>query len=568
MQFSDLVATLHALEQTSSRNLMTELLADFLGKVSAKEVLEASYLLLGQLGPLYKRVDFGMADRMVVRSIAFANETSGAEVLVRYKEIGDLGEVAHKIQIAKIKEQISHELTVDEVYQKLMNIATASGEGSQEVKTRLLADLLNQSQPLEAKYLIRMVLGKMRLGFSDKTILDALSVMAGGTKEGRAVLDWAYQVSPDIGLIATLVKEVGIKAVAAKVKVEVGVPVMPALAQRLKTADEMITKMGKVTVEPKYDGTRVQIHFSNGFIKTYARSLEETTAMFPELEQVSHQLQAESAIIDCEAIGYDPDTGILKPFQETITRKRKHGIEEVSKSIPVKFFCFDLLFLNGESLLQRPLYERRQLLKQILGSGEVVVMDEGIVATNASEIREYHQKQLDLGLEGAMIKKHDGEYQPGRTGWNWVKFKEVEDAHGKLRDTIDGLVLGYYRGRGKRSAFGIGAFLLGVWDENKSAYVTVAKIGTGLSDEQWREIRHKVDSNFATEKPINYEVEQALVPDVWADPVVVVEVAADEITKSPLHSSGWGLRFPRLVRFRDDKLAHQVTQASELLSLM
>jgi len=238
----------------------------------------------------------------------------------------------------------------------------------------------------------------------------------------------------------------------------------------------------------------------------------------------------------------------------------------VSKTVPIRFNCFDILLLNGESLLDRPLFERRKLLLKVVGEGETLVVDDYMVTDSADELREYHRKQLELGLEGAMVKQYDGIYQPGRTGWNWVKFKEVEEADGKLSDTVDGVVMGYYRGRGKRSKFGIGAFLLGIRDDNE-VIVSVAKIGTGLTDEQWKEMRDKVDSNFAMSCPGNYRVPDGLVPDVWADPKIVVEIAADEITKSPLHSSGYGLRFPRLVRFREDKLVNQATTVQELESI-
>jgi DNA ligase-1 len=510
-----------------------------------------------------------MAEKMVVRAVARMASLEPEEVQRRYKDSGDMGELVEgMVESQGVRESGSHNLSAHDAYVRLTAIAEAGGEGSQETKIDLLADLLRQVGSVEAKYIARMVLGKMRLGFSDKTILDALAVMDGGTKQGREALDLAYQKSPDIGALATLVKEHGLINGAALVELVVGIPLMPALAQRLKTPDEMIAKMGKVIVDPKYDGARAQIHFiKDSLIKTFARSLEDTSAMFPELTAAAQQLKAKSVVIDCEAVGYSPETGKLLLFQETITRKRKYGVEALSKTLPVKFFCFDLLYLNGKSLLDRPLCERRQLLAEVVLPGEVLVVAPMMVTDSVEVLREYHKQQLGAGLEGAMVKKYDGVYQPGRTGWNWVKFKEVETASGKLSDTIDGIVMGYNRGKGKRSGFGIGAFLLGIWNETKKKYVTVAKVGTGLTDDQWREMKRRGDDCFAMEQPTNYEVPESLLPDVWLEPKVVVEVAADEITKSPLHTAGLGLRFPRLVRFRDDKRADQVTTKKELKTI-
>lgn len=564
MLFALLAAQFEQLEQTSSRLKMTDILAALLKETPVELLQRTVYLLLGQLGPLYQRIDFGVADKMVVRSLARMSHQSTSAITNHYKTRGDLGLVA--AELAAERGDVIPTLEVPAIYEALTQIAEASGEGSQEIKIDRLVELLSVTTPTEAKYVVRIVLGKMRLGFSDKTILDALSLISDGSKNYREALDYAYQVLPDIGWIAVKVTEDGVDQLVREVQPAIGVPVMPSLAQRLKTADEMIGKMGKVAVEPKYDGTRVQIHYSQstGMIKTFARSLEDTTAMFPELAEAVTQIKAESIVLDCEAVGFDPTTGNLLPFQETITRKRKHGIEDVSKSVPIRFYCFDVLYLNGKSMLRQPLWQRREALEQAIQAGPIIIIDPLRVTESADELREFHQQQLAAGLEGAMVKKYDGEYQPGRTGWNWVKFKEVEEARGKLKDTIDGVVMGYYAGRGKRSAFGVGAFLLGVRNEATGEIVTIAKIGTGLSDDQWRELKQRVDERISQNQPKEYTVAEALKPDVWAEPAIVVEVAADELTKSPLHTAKLGLRFPRLVRFRDDKRFDQTTSLAEL----
>lgn len=590
MKWLTLARFFEQLEATASRNAMTELLAVLLEQAKAEEIKEVCYLALGQMGPLFAVQEFQLADKMVVKAIARAEKIEPAEVWRQYKLAGDLGTVAQQLKNQETTPESGQarnkkprqragrqELSIRDVYEGLMVIANEQGSGSQERKVEGLAVLLESITSLEAKYIVRIVLGRLRLGFSDKTILDALSVIESGSKEVRERIETYYQMYPDIGTIALKLKQGGLK-VLVSIQVTAGVPVMPALCQRLKTAEEMIKKMGKVFVEAKFDGTRVQIHLCklpitnnqspNGWrVKTFSRSLEETTWMFPELASVAEKIKAKEIIIDAEAVGYDPKSGRLKPFQETITRKRKHDIAEIRGQVPLKFFGFDLLFLDGESWLKKPLWERREKLKSLVESNEVLEIDEAIVTENPDELRQYHAQQLKLGYEGAVVKQWDGVYEPGRRGFNWVKFKEVETATGKLSDTIDAVVMGFYRGKGKRTKFGIGAFLVGVAAPDDGNIKTVAKIGTGLSDEQWREMKRRLDEQVSAEKPGDYMVDKTLEPDVWTEPKVVVEIAADEITKSPVHSAGWALRFPRLVRFRDDKSRQNITSAAELRAI-
>jgi DNA ligase-1 len=592
MTFSDFSIVLQKIEKTTLRNEMMEILAELFRDASDAEIAQLVYLTLGCLRPKFDRLEFNLAEKMVMRSIARAGNTQLATVLAMYKEKGDLGIVAEELRDKSLEFSDKQKLSIIKVYDTLEGIAKEEGQGSQERKVEALADLLKELDSLSVRYVTRMVVGKLRLGFSDKTILDALSYMEKGSKEARAELDLAYQVSPDIGSIARLVKLHGYTKVSQMVRVTYGVPVVPALAQRLKTAKEMIEKMGEVAMEPKYDGTRVQIHWTRhqkpktknqnegslfdlsnktkqaGFeVRTFTRNLDENSHMFPELQRIADQIQASEVILDSEAVGFDPITKKMLPFQMTITRKRKHGIDELATSVPLKFFVFDILYKDGESLIGKPFFERREILSQTITKGEILEVDAYVRAQAPQAVRDYHLTQLNAGLEGAMIKQLDGVYSPGRTGFNWVKFKEVEDAEGKLSDTIDGVVMGYYRGRGKRSQFGMGAFLIGVLDTNQRL-VTLAKIGTGLSDEQWHEMKRRCEECEVSEKPKEYgEIDTTLLPDVWLDPHIVVEVAADEITRSPAHSAGLALRFPRLVRFRDDKSPSQATTVEELSNI-
>jgi DNA ligase-1 len=286
--------------------------------------------------------------------------------------------------------------------------------------------------------------------------------------------------------------------------------------------------------------------------------------MFPELTRAHDQVRANSVILDSEAVGVDPKTGKFLSFQDTIVRKRKHNIDETSLKVPLRFFVFDVLYKDGKSLLSEPLTKRREILTRLLQSEAAgpLRLTEQIRVDKAEGLVSYHDRQLKKGLEGAVVKKASSAYVPGRRAWNWVKFKEVETARGGLADTLDCVVMGYYQGKGKRAGFGIGAFLVGV--RKGEQFLTIAKIGTGLSDAQWKEMKKRADGEKAEKQPKEYVVDKSLVPDVWVSPKIVVEIAADNLTRSPNHSAKLALRFPRLVRFRDDKRVEQATSVREV----
>lgn len=613
MTFEKLARYLTQLDETRSRNAMTEILAEILGELSPLEIKPVCYLLLGGLGPAYGRVDFQLADKMVVRAIAQATGMTISEVWGEYKKLGDLGTVASKLKVphydkaswgrqnSKVKAITQNsKLSVTEAYNRLMEIAEEKGAGSQERKISGLAELIHLLDSVSVKYVVRIVLGRLRLGFSDKTLLDALSVMVSGGKTARTQMEKAYQVYPDIGEIAKLANQYLPDEIPKHVSVKLGVPVMPALCQRMKTPNEMIEKMGRVFVEPKYDGTRVQIHIkkksvrlSGGTnparsakddkpdlnslsglskskddweVKTFTRNLEETTLMFPELLGSLDQVNAEEAIFDSEAVGWDPKTGKMLPFQETITRKRIYEVEAAQGRVPLKFNVFDVLYCDGKEYINLPFWERRKKLVALIKPGQIIKVVQGLETENPNELRSYHAEKLREGFEGVVVKQIMGLYEPGRQGFNWVKFKEAETAMGKLADTIDAVVMGFYWGKGKRTGFGLGAFLVGIRGENDKI-LTLAKIGTGLADDQWLTLKKRLDEHVRMDQPHQYNVDKNLFPDVWVDPRIVVEIAADEITKSPNHSAGFALRFPRLVRFRDDKDLAGVTTISELLKI-
>ncbi len=558
MLFSQLASYLEKLEATASRNAITEILADLFSKASAVEIGKLSYLLQGRVAPLYEAIEFGLADKFIIRAIAAAYGVEIAIVLKTFKKQGDLGKVAEILHTGK-----ATKLEIEEVYAKLRDIALSGGVGSQERKITLLADILKKIDGLSARYVIRIPLDKLRLGFSEMTILDSLSWMLAGNKSLRAALEDTYNVRPDIGYIAETVKREGMAGLS-HVKAHVGSPVLAELSQRLPTADDMIKKMGEVAVEPKYDGVRIQIHFKRGrWVKTFSRNLESTTDMFPELAKIGDELRADEVILDGEAVGLDPKTGAIISFQETTTRKRKYDIELASKNVPLKFFIFDILYKDGKDLLSTHLCDRRRILERTLISKKLVAISPQIITSDPNVLRRYHDEQLKKGLEGAMVKKWNSPYEPGRRGFSWVKFKEEEGKTGKLTDTIDAVVMGYYVGEGKRTGFGIGAFLVGV--RKGEGFVTVTRVGTGVSDELWKALKKQLHAIQSRLPPKEYhEVNKIFIPDVWVLPRVVVEIAGDDLTRSPSHGAGFAVRFPRLVRIRTDKTPHQITTTTEI----
>ena len=576
MRFKEFTEHLGKLEKISSRLEITDEVVRLLKELSTEEVAGAIYILMGRLEPTYTGLEFNLGWKMLLRSIGELSGEEKEKVLADFKKKGDAGEVIMDLPVKVFSDK---KLSVKEVYERLILVAKYAGGGSQEKKVAELAKLLSELDQLSAKFVARIVLGRLRLGFSDKTILDALSVAERGDKSARKKLDEAYQIRPDAGHLAAAVLAKGLDKALARLEVEVGVPVMPALCQRLNHAAEIIEKMGAVAAEQKFDGTRVQIHFKRkGFgdgskVKTFTRNLEENSQMFPELSRLGEWVKGDEAVFDSEAVGIDIKTGKILPFQVTITRKRKHGVSETAKAIPLRFYLFDILAFDGRTLLAEPYFERRKVLAEAIKENKTVVVDETHRTSDPVELHKWHEEYLAEGFEGAVIKKWDGPYLPGRQGWNWVKIKEKEGSTGKLADTLDLVVMGYYRGRGKRTVFGLGAFLVGVRKddppsrkatEGQGKVVTIAKIGTGLSDDQFRDLKKRLDGLVVAEMPKEYEVDKALVADVWVEPKVVVEIAADEITKSPVHSAGVALRFPRLVKFRDDKDLAGVTTLAEV----
>ncbi len=577
MKFKDLSKHLEKLEDTASRNSMIELLSELFKEADAEEIDKMIYLLQGRVVPLYEPLEFGMAEKQMLKAIAFAYEEDDAKVAAEYKRIGDIGTLAEKLAGEKHK---GSNISVVEVFEQLKKVAETGGAGSVEAKMHIVSDLLKKLDPLSARFVTRIPVGKMRLGFSDMTVLDSLAWMTDGTKALRKEIEPVFNIRPDLGYIAKTIKEKGVKGLAAATPVPF-TPVLMARAERLSSGEEIIKKIGECAIEPKFDGFRLQIHKKGDKVKLITRNLEDVTFMYPDVvEGVRSQIKAKDAIMEGEAIAYTRETGEFLPFQITTQRRRKYDIEEMAEKIPLKLMAFELLFVDGRNMIGEPYAERRKAMLSILKEGEVIIPSDEKVFNDAKEIENFFDDAISRGLEGILAKKLDGTYQAGARGWNWIKFKRSYSS--KLDDTVDCLVMGYYLGRGKRTAFGIGGFLIGVYDKKNDQFVTVSKVGTGLTDEEWKTLAIRGDKLKAKVKPPLYLVDKNLEPDVWMEPEVVVEIKADELTRSPNHTAGrimkasksgsafdvdvagYALRFPRLERFRDDRKPEDVTSLEEI----
>src|SRR3989344_2333833 len=447
-----------------------------------------------------------MAESMVAQAVGKAYDKGKDDVLKLYRQKGNMGLAAQ--ELAK-KHHHKGDASVNEVFEDLLKIAKFSGKGTVEQKVSTLAGLLTKLDPASVKHVVNIPLGTLRLGIGDPTVMDALSLAKVGKKDLRPVIEDAYNKTSDLGYVAETFWQKGEKGLK-NIHLVIGKPVRPVLAERLPNADEVIKRVGnKFAAEPKFDGFRVQIHLDrsakarplhgrdpelrpglkSGHVEIFSRNLEDMTHAFPDLvEGVLKEVKAKSAIMEGEAIAYNPVTAEFLPFQETTKRRRKYKIEEKVKELPLVMFDFDVLYLDGKDITRKPYSERRELLERIIkaNQSETIRIAEERILKSAGEIQEFFNESISEGLEGIMIKKLDSPYKAGGRGFHWIKFKRAQS--GELNDTVDCVLLGVYSGRGKRTEFGVGGLLVGIYDEKKDEFATISRVGTGLTDEEFRKV--------------------------------------------------------------------------------
>jgi len=589
MRFRDVVKVLEAIEATTQRITMVKLLTNLLKSCPPAVIDKVVYFVLGDLRPSWEGVELGVGEKLTMRALSYATGVPLRQIEELYKKLGDLGEVARRV-VQSVQQKASQkggsilsylgvsaasrkELTIGRVYDTLLQIARATGEGAQDTKVKLLASLFSNATPEEAKYIARFVVGRLRLGVADMTILEALATVF---KVKREELEKAYHVYPDLGYIAKLLATRGPQALR-EIRITPGVPVQPMLAERLSSASEILAKLGGVALcEYKYDGERAQIHrLPDGRIKIFSRRLEDITHAYPDVvKYVSEAVNAREYIVEGEIVAYDPDTGEFRPFQELMHRRRKHNIAEAMKEIPVKVFLFDVIYVNGEDLTSFPLVERRRRLVEIFSPTENVELATWRIIDDVEELEKFFHEAISNECEGLVCKslKQDSVYEMGARGWLWIKFKR--DYRSELTDTLDLVVVGAFYGRGKRAGT-YGALLMAAYDPETDMFYTVCKVGSGFTDEDLAKLPKLLEPYRIPNK--HPRVVSKLEADVWFVPTLVLEIVGAEITLSPLHTCamnlvkpGFGLaiRFPRFTgRYRFDKRPEQATTVKEIYEM-
>jgi len=584
LEFSTLVDFYERIEKTSSRLAMTELLVALLKRTPPEVIDKVVYLTRGALGPDYEAPELGVAEKLAMRAVALALGASVRDVEAAYKRLGDLGLVAEEMMSrAKASSLLDflgggeqgRPLTVGEVYSGLLRIARASGPGAQDTKITTLAALLKRAKPKEARYLLRMVTGKLRLGVADMTILDALAVAFCGSKSARAAVERAYNVHPDLGYIARLLAERGPEGLK-EVRITVGIPVKPMLAERLSDPAEILAKLGgSCLAEYKYDGERVQAHKRGEEVLLFSRRLENITSQYPDVVgMVREHVKAREAIVEGEIVAINPDTGEMLPFQELMHRRRKYDVEEAMEEYPVAVFLFDALYIDGESLIDSPLPERRRRLEEVVEETDRFRLARSAIVKEPAELTRFFEEAIAEGCEGIMCKSlgRDSVYQMGARGWLWIKFKR--DYRYEMTDTVDLVVVGAFYGRGKRAGT-YGALLMAAYSPEEDVFKTVCKVGSGFTDEDLAQLPKLLEPYRIDRK--HPRVVSKMEADVWFVPAVVLEIVGAEITLSPMHTcalgklrpdAGLAIRFPRFTgRYRFDKSPEDATTEDELVEM-
>jgi DNA ligase-1 len=576
LKYAEIAEAYEKIEATTKRLEMTDLLVDLLKRTPKEIIDKVVYLTQGKIYPDFVGVEIGVAERLAIKALARASGRRESEIEEDLKKSGDIGETAQKMIAAKKQVTFFQQpLTVQRVYETLDKMAKASGAGAVDAKMALLAGLLSDATPKEAKYIMRTVTGNLRLGIADMTVLDALAIAYGGGKEARELIERAYNISSDLGRVARVLAEKGLEGIK-KFEVSVGEPIRPMLAERLSSPEEILEKLGgRCIAEYKYDGERIQAHKKGSEIVLFSRRLENISDQYPDaVELIKKHVKAKDAILEAECVAIDPDTGEMQPFQELMHRRRKYGIEKAMEEYPVSLFMFDALYVDGKDLTLEPYPVRRKVLEKAVKESERVKIAKYIITDDAKELEKFFLEAIENGCEGLVCKSiaEDSVYQAGARGWLWIKYKR--DYKSEMTDTVDLVVVGAFHGRGRRAGT-YGALLLAAYNPENDTFETVTKCGTGFTDEDLAKLPEMMKKHVISHR--HPRVNSVIEADVWFEPAVVIEVLGAEITLSPIHTcaldairkgSGLAIRFPRFTgNYRLDKAAEDATSVNEIVEM-
>lgn len=569
----DLVEVFDSLESTASRLEMTDYLAEFFSRVSCEDIDKIVYLIQGKLFPDFFPEKLGIADKLLLKALAFTSGIKDSEVQEIWLREGDPGIVALEVFGRKKQTALfSEQLTLDRVHSNLVRIARAEGSGSQDLKMKLLADILHDAMPDEAKYLARIVTGRMRLGVAAATVVDALSQAFGG-KDHKLEVERAFNISSDLGLVARSLCNEGLDGLS-HLHIKVGNPIRAMLAERLSSPEEILAKLGGAAAfEYKYDGVRVQAHISKDEIRLFSRRLEDLTPQFPDVvSDLRDVFTGSEAIVEGECVPIDINTGEMLPFQEVSHRRgRKYGLKDAIEDYPVRIFLFDCLYMDGKDLTEQPLPIRRKALEGIIEQGNGARLSEMRVLEDHEEVESFFNRALQDGCEGLMAKSigAGSVYRAGARGFLWIKYKK--EYRSEMTDTVDLVAVGAFAGRGRRGGV-YGALLMATYNEQRDKFETVCKLGSGFDDEFLAALPRLLETYKESVK--HRQVESKMDADFWFEPSLVLEVLGSEISLSPIHTAafsmiregaGLAIRFPRFTgRIRDDKGPREATSSEEL----
>jgi DNA ligase 1 len=572
MRFVLVAECFSRIESIAGRKDMAAELSALFSSCSPEEARALAYIAQGIVAPPWHNLDTGSGDRTIIESLSHAFGYSEKIVEREYATLGDLGLVAEKLCAKRVQSSLSaQELDFKYVYFAIVRMCKTSGAGSHSSKVSLLSELMNSASPLEAKFIARLAAGKLRLGIGESTIIDAISRSCKNcedpdrAKAYRAQLERAYNLSSDLGYLAQ--EFVKSPDSAAQFGITLFLPVRPALAERASSPKEIISRLKVCAVEGKFDGFRMQIHKKGKKVEIFSRKLELITESYPDIVRSAASIPVDECIFEGEAIGRDEKADRFYSFQETMRRRRKHGIDAMSREVPLSVYVFDIMFMEGRDITPLPYSERRDALEKIFPHGLFSVSEKKI-AGSEEELSKMFRKAEEEGLEGLMAKDLNAPYTAGARKFAWIKLKK---SYGESQDTVDAVVVGYYLGKGQRADFNFGGMLAAVLDDSRGILQTVARVGSGYSEDEMRAFAETFSKSKIKSPPANLEWKAE--PDFWVEPKTVIEIAFDSITQSPVHTCaerngrGYALRFPRMIRVRDDKGVADCTTSSEVESM-
>jgi DNA ligase-1 len=535
MDLKDFTAVCSILEDKSGRLEMTDIIAGFLSGVPEESLPVVCQFIRGEVFPIWMGVELGIAGKLMVKSLSTSSGLKEEDIEKLIRDTGDAGLVAEQVLVKKSQTTLFAEpLTLEKVYENLSKAASLEGKGAQDKKMSYVQELLSNATPVESRYLVRLILGELRLGVGDGIIRDAL---AKAFSVDADLIEQAYNYTSDLGEVARAAKSGGSVSLKSIVITPMR-PIKVMLAQKAESIGGILGELKTAAFEVKYDGARVQIHKDHGKVELYTRRLENVTKQFPEIVKSSlEDINAEKAIVEGEIVAIrSTDDRRPRPFQDLSRRiKRKYEIAQMVKKIPVEVNLFDIIYLNGEPVIEKPFRERRSLLEGIVSSMESFRLSEQLITGDEDSAEDFYENALSSGHEGVMVKNLDAPYKPGSRVGYMYKIKPV-------MESLDLIITGATWGEGRRAHW-LASFLLSVYDQGKGEFLEIGRLGTGLSDLQFGEMTELLRPLILEEKGV----------DVKIKPKVVVEVDYEEIQHSTTYSSGYALRFPRLVRIRGDK---------------